>query len=98
MTFLVSCTILAPPACPRPQIPVGRPMPRPILLQRPMSCGVVNDWDDIEEIWRYGIEEMMGLDAVEHPVLMADSTATPPGARYASVSLRAQSFMVVVGE
>lgn len=63
-------------------MPMGRgPSPRPIHLQRPMSGGIVTDWDDMEEIWRHGIEDIMGLDSIEHPVLMADSTATPPGAR-----------------
>ncbi|CAM9974102.1 unnamed protein product [Ectocarpus sp. 6 AP-2014] len=57
------------------------PMPRPILLQRPLSEGVVTDWDDMEELWRFGIEDEMQLDAMEHPVLMADSTATEPSAR-----------------
>ncbi|CAM9296192.1 unnamed protein product [Ectocarpus sp. 12 AP-2014] len=57
------------------------PMPRPILLQRPLSEGVVTDWDDMEELWRFGIEDDMQLDAMEHPVLMADSTATEPSAR-----------------
>lgn len=56
-------------------------MPRPILLEHPMSAGVVTDWDDMEELWRHGIEDVMGLEAVEHPVLMADSTATPAGER-----------------
>ncbi|CAN0296468.1 unnamed protein product, partial [Ectocarpus sp. 8 AP-2014] len=57
------------------------PMPRPILLQHPLSEGVVTDWDDMEELWRFGIEDEMQLDAMEHPVLMADSTATEPSAR-----------------
>lgn len=64
------------------ELPSGRgPMPRPILLNRPLEGGVVVDWDDMEEIWRHGIEDVMKLQAVEHPVLMADSTSTPVGAR-----------------
>lgn len=56
-------------------------MPSPILLQHPLSNGAVTDWDDMEELWRYGIEDELGLDAVEHPVLMADSTATDSSER-----------------
>lgn len=56
-------------------------MPKPILLQQPMSSGIVTDWDDMEQLWRHGIEQEMGLDPMEHPVLMADSTATAPGER-----------------
>lgn len=66
----------------RKKLPDGRgPMPKPILLQQPMSSGIVTDWDDMEQLWRHGIEQEMGLDPVEHPVLMADSTATAPGER-----------------
>lgn len=57
-------------------------MPSPIMLQHPLSSGAVTDWDDMEELWKFGIEEEMRLDAVEHPVLMADSTATGSSARY----------------
>lgn len=56
-------------------------MPLPIHLKHPMSNGVVTDWDDMEELWRHGIEDRMGLDPTEHPILMADSTATGPGER-----------------
>lgn len=56
-------------------------MPSPILLQHPLSNGAVTDWDDMEELWRYGIEDELRLDAVEHPVLMADSTATDASER-----------------
>lgn len=80
-TFSLSLHVLLL-VCHRLQLPTGRgPMPKPILLNRPIDMGIVTDWDDMEEIWRHGIEDVMGLDAVEHPVLMADSTATPSGAR-----------------
>eukprot|EP00752_Nemacystus_decipiens_P006185 g5581.t1 len=59
----------------------GGAMPSPILLQHPLANGVVTDWDDMEELWRYGIEDELRLDAVEHPVLMADSTATDSSER-----------------
>eukprot|EP00903_Cladosiphon_okamuranus_P016371 g15098.t1 len=64
------------------ELPDGNgPMPSPILLQHPLSSGMVTDWDDMEELWRYGIEDQLGLDAIEHPVLMADSTATDSSER-----------------
>lgn len=62
-------------------------MPKPILLHQPMSARMVTNWDDMEELWRYGIEEKMALEASEHPVLMADSTSTTPSERCASVSM-----------
>lgn len=68
------------------QLPDGHgPMPSPILLQHPLSNGAVTDWDDMEELWRYGIEDELRLDAVEHPVLMADSTATDSSERWVCV-------------
>ncbi|CAM9761669.1 unnamed protein product [Pylaiella littoralis] len=64
------------------ELPDGTgPMPSPIMLQHPLSSGVVTDWDDMEELWKFGVEVEMGLDAMEHPVLMADSTATDSAAR-----------------
>ena len=57
-------------------------MASPIILEHPVSRGVVTNWDDMEELWRQGIEEEMGLDAVEHPILMADSSRTTREERF----------------
>lgn len=62
-------------------------MPRPIVLNHPLEGGIVTNWDDMEQIWRHGIEDVLRVEAMEHPILMADSTATPPGTRWDSKTL-----------
>ncbi len=37
----------------------------------------MTDWDALEQLWEYGLSNMLHVDVKEHPLLVADSTHSP---------------------
>ncbi|CAN0351764.1 unnamed protein product, partial [Discosporangium mesarthrocarpum] len=46
---------------------------RPMSVNYPVEAGLVTDWDDMEALWRHGVESALGLNPMEHPLLLPDS-------------------------
>jgi len=47
-----------------------------IKLAYPIEHGVIKNWDDMENIWRYIFEEL-NVDPREHPVLLTEPPLNP---------------------
>jgi len=48
-----------------------------LKLERPLSNGVVNDWDSMQEIWKYTFDTKLGVPPDSHPLVMLISPQTP---------------------
>lgn len=51
-----------------------------LKLSYPMDHGVVQNWDDMEAIWRHVFEELK-VNPREHPVLLTEPPNNPIGNR-----------------
>lgn len=49
-----------------------------LKLNRPMSHGMVVDWDDMEKVWDYTFKILKVDNANKHPVLLTESPGNPP--------------------
>ncbi|CAH2225506.1 actin-related T3 [Pelobates cultripes] len=48
-----------------------------LSLKYPVEHGVVNSWDEMELIWRYGYQRNLMLDPCEKPVLVTEAPLNP---------------------
>ena len=51
-----------------------------LKLSYPMDHGVVQNWDDMEAVWRHVFEELK-VNPREHPVLLTEPPNNPIGNR-----------------
>ncbi len=60
-------------------------------LQYPMEHGVVQNWDDMEQIWRYVFEELK-VNPREHPVMLTEPPNNPIGNRIRTAQMFFENF------
>lgn len=60
----------------------------------PVRRGVIADWDGVERVWARTFDEVLGVQASEHPVLLADSPATSDRDRERMAELLLEKFNV----
>ncbi|ANB14652.1 Arp4p [Sugiyamaella lignohabitans] len=41
-------------------------------IASPMTDGIVSDWDATEKLWRYGLEDILGAQVTEQPLLITE--------------------------
>jgi len=64
-----------------------------LKLSYPIQHGIVTNWDDMENIWRYTYKEL-GLQSEEHPVLLTEAPLNPTKNREMSAELFFETFNV----
>jgi len=52
-----------------------------LKLNRPMSHGIITDWDDMERVWKYTYKLLKVKNRAEHPVLLTEAPKNPPANR-----------------
>lgn len=62
-----------------------------LTLKHPMSHGIVEDWDDMELIWRHLYSEMKVV-AEEHPVLLTEAPLNPRKNREKAAEIFFETF------
>lgn len=64
------------------------PMRNTLSLSYPIERGVVTNWDDMEQIWRYMFDQDLRIKSEDRPVLIADATLNPAGNREKMLQVR----------
>lgn len=59
-----------------------------LSLSYPIERGVVTNWDDMEQIWRYMYDQDLRIKSEDRPVLIADATLNPAGNREKMLQVR----------
>lgn len=59
-----------------------------LSLSYPIERGVVTNWDDMEQIWRYMFDQDLRIKSEDRPVLIADATLNPAGNREKMLQVR----------
>jgi actin beta/gamma 1 len=49
-------------------------------LRHPISHGIIENWDDMEKIWKHIYQEL-NVSTKEHPVLLTESPINPKSNR-----------------
>lgn len=62
-----------------------------LTLRYPMSHGIVEDWNDMELIWRYIFAEMR-VNSEEHPVLLTEAALNPRKSREKAAEIFFETF------
>lgn len=62
-------------------------------LKHPMAHGVVQDWDDMERIWRFAFQEL-AISTKEHPFLLTECPNNPRKNRREIAKLFFETFNV----
>ena len=62
-----------------------------LKLSYPMDHGVVQNWDDMEAIWRQVFEELK-VNPREHPVLLTEPPNNPIGNRIRTAQMFFENF------
>lgn len=100
-----SC-IIRPNAVGRPKLKTGivrddniigerlYPMRNTLSLSYPMKRGVVTNWEDMEQIWRYMYDQDLRIKSEDRPVLIADATLNPAGNREKMIQVMMETFNV----
>ena len=65
-----------------------------LQLKYPMEHGVINDWDDMEEIWRHVFTNELRVDPVEHNVLLTEAPFNPKENRENMAQIMFEAFNV----
>jgi actin-related protein len=66
-----------------------------VKLSHPIEHGVVQNWDDMEKIYRYIFEELK-VNPKEHPVLLTEPVLNPIGNRVRMAQMMFDNFGVPV--
>ena len=59
-----------------------------LSLSYPVQRGVVTDWDDMEEVWRYMFDQDLRIKSQDWSVLVADATLNPAANREKMTQVR----------
>ena len=62
-----------------------------LKLSYPMDHGVVQNWEDMEAIWRHVFEELK-VNPREHPVLLTEPPNNPIGNRIRTAQMFFENF------
>jgi actin-related protein len=63
-------------------------------LNYPLEHGVINSWDDIEEIWSHCFYNELRVSPSEHPVMLTEAPQNPKGNREKMCSIMFETFDV----
>lgn len=58
----------------------------------PVECGVVTDWDAMEEIWKHLFSYELDVDHTKHPVLLTEAPLNPKANRERTIEIMFQTF------
>eukprot|EP00899_Mesostigma_viride_P016670 jgi/Mesvir1/25003/Mv16959-RA.1 len=72
----------------------GAPLRHLSLRDAPAAHGIVQDWDDMERLWRYVYDNVLQVQSEEHPVLMTEAPLNPRGHRERLAQVMFESFNV----
>eukprot|EP00917_Polyrhabdina_sp_WS-2016_P032089 GHVP01068485.1.p2 GENE.GHVP01068485.1~~GHVP01068485.1.p2 ORF type:complete len:384 (-),score=82.45 GHVP01068485.1:1608-2759(-) len=64
-----------------------------LALRRPLRHGIVENWNDMEQIWQYVYSELK-LQAEDHPVLLTEAPLNPRRNREKSAEMFFETFSV----
>ena len=42
-------------------------------LDYPVRCGFIFDYDDLEKMWKYGFDDVLGVNPKDHPLLLNEN-------------------------
>lgn len=70
------------------------PIRNTLSLSYPIERGVVTNWDDMEQIWRYMYDQDLRIKSEDRPVLTADATLNPAGNREKMLQVMMETFHV----
>eukprot|EP00300_Choanocystis_sp_HF-7_P004711 c13667_g1_i1.p1 GENE.c13667_g1_i1~~c13667_g1_i1.p1 ORF type:complete len:445 (+),score=86.31 c13667_g1_i1:103-1335(+) len=65
-----------------------------LLLSRPMQSGIVHDWDEMEKVWDYAIEEALAVHAEDYNVLLTEAPMNPKKHREKAAEIMFEGFNV----
>ncbi|XP_078337448.1 actin-5-like [Crassostrea virginica] len=65
-----------------------------LSLSYPVQRGVVTDWDDMEEVWRYMFDQDLRIKSQDWSVLVADATLNPAANREKMTQVMMEAFNV----
>jgi len=62
-----------------------------LKLNYPIEHGIIQDWDDMEQIWRYIFDELK-VSSKEHPVLLTEPPLNPFANRTKTADIFFETF------
>eukprot|EP00301_Raphidiophrys_heterophryoidea_P004068 c1179_g1_i1.p1 GENE.c1179_g1_i1~~c1179_g1_i1.p1 ORF type:complete len:382 (-),score=93.09 c1179_g1_i1:215-1360(-) len=65
-----------------------------LSLKYPIEHGVVKNWDDMEELWRYSFLETLRVAPEDHPTLITEPPLNPTENREKSAQIMFETFRV----
>ena len=65
-----------------------------LTLKYPLSHGIVEDWDNMEKIWKYCYFDQLKEDPELHPVLLTEAALNPKENREKMISIFFEEFKV----
>ena len=61
-------------------------------LRRPVSHGIVENWDDMETLWQYALYEDARVEPEEYPILMTEPPYNPTENREKMAQIMFETF------
>jgi len=65
-----------------------------LLLSRPVDCGLVQNWEDMELIWRHVFVDKLRVPPEVHPVLVSEKMLNPKANRERTMQVMFDTFRV----
>ena len=65
-----------------------------LKLNYPIEHGLVNNWDDMEKVWRYVFTNELRVDPVEHNVMITEASLNPKENRAKMAQIMFETFNV----
>ena len=64
----------------------------PFILKYPIEHGIVNNWDEMEEIWRHTFYDILSVVPKEHPVVLTKAPLNPRTHREKMTQIMFETF------